>query len=198
MTRSDLSPSRAYNAPSEQAESNRRILDIEALILIAIAIIAAIFVGFSTLCFVIQKDKADTLRLLFLSSVADLGLASIFGSIAPLLANRIIGIESLGWRISAGIAAVIWGISWFAVSRAYWKSGVAASFSSSLISPDHILNVAGILILLWVVILNPSNSATLYTVAMLLLLAFTAGSFVGRAFASNTQDKDDTQGRTKT
>ena len=156
------------------------------------ALIAAIFVGFSTICFVIQRDNADTLRLLFLRSVADLGLASMFGSLAPLLAIRLIGDEDLGWRISAGIAVIVWGISWFGVSRAYWKSGVAASFAGKFLSPDHILNVAGILILAGVVILHPSYSGTLYAIAMLLLLAFTAGSFVGRAFASSTHNKDDT------
>jgi len=163
----------------------------EAYILIAIALIAAVFVGFSTLCFVIQKETADALRLLFLRSVADLGLATMFGSIAPLLANRLIGDEALGWRISAGIAFVVWGISWFGVSKAYWSSGVAASFTGKLLSPDHIINVAGLLILASVVILHPSFSGTLYAIAMLLLLIFTAGSFVGRAFASNTHNKDD-------
>lgn len=159
----------------------------EAYILITIALIAAIFVGFATLCFVIQKDSADALRLLFLRSVADLGLASMFGSIAPLLANRLIGDEALGWRISAGIALVVWGISWFGVSKTYWKSGVAASFTGNLFSPDHMINIAGLLILASIVILHPSFSGTLYAIAMLLLLIFTAGSFVGRAFARNTK-----------
>jgi hypothetical protein len=164
----------------------------EAQILIVIALIAAIFIGFATICFVIQRDDANTLRLLFLRSVADLGLATMFGSLAPLLTIRLIGIENLGWRISAGIAVIVWAISWFGVSRAYWQSGVAASFAGKLLSPDHILNIAGILILAWVLIWHPSYSGTLYTIAMLLLLAFTAGSFVGRAFASNTQNKDGT------
>jgi hypothetical protein len=163
----------------------------EAEILIAIALIAAMFAGFATICFVIQRDDADRLRPLFLRSVADLGLSSMFGSLAPLLAIQLIGIEDLGWRISAAIAAVVWAVSWFGVSRAYWKSGVAASFAGKFLSPDHMMNVAGILILVWVVIMHPSYSGTLYAIAMLLLLAFTAGSFVGRAFSSNNHKKND-------
>lgn len=154
----------------------------EADVLLAIAEIAALFIGLSSIIFVLERQKTNKQRLVFLRSVAETGLAALFGSLMPLQMIRIIGDTALGWRVSAGVAIVVWGISWFGGARSFRDSGVSASFGGKLYSPDNILNLSGLGLLAWAAIGLPPYAGTLYTIAMTLLLALTALTFIARAF----------------
>lgn len=156
----------------------------ETDVLLVIAVIAAVFVGFSAAIVALERVRTSQQELIFLRTVAETGLATVFGSLMPILAIRLIGNEPTGWRVSAILTAMLWVFSWFGGARAYWARGESASFAGTLYSPDNIINVAGLVLLAWAALFMPPYAGTLYCVAMTLLLVLCAVTFVARAFAA--------------
>lgn len=162
----------------------------ETEVLLVIAVIAAGFVGFSAIVVALDRARVSRQKVIFLRTVAETGLAALFGSLMPILAIRLMGSEPEGWRVSAILTAMLWGFSWFSNARAYWVRGESASFAGTLYSPDNILNLAGVALLAWAAVFLPPFAGTLYCVAMTLLLVLCAVTFVARAFASVSPPAD--------
>ena len=161
----------------------------ESGVLLTIAQIAATFVGFSTVYFVFSGDKSNVQRRHFLRSVADTGLATVFGCLLPLFVIGIASDPALTWRLTAALFGVIWVVGWTMDSMKYWKRGMTASFTGKVHSPDNFLNIIGIALLAWTAITAPPYAGTLYVIAVTLLLSVSAGCFVAGAFIGQEQSE---------
>jgi len=150
--------------------------------LLTIAEVAATFLGFSTIFFVLRRDDVPDDRRIFMRTVAETGLAVTFGSLLPFFVHGLTHNAALAWRGSAGVFAVGWIASLVADVRRYHGAGLSATLSGTWYSLDNVMNVVGIGSLLWVTAFGPAVSGALYTIAMACLLLICGASFIAGAF----------------
>lgn len=151
--------------------------------LLAVAEIAAAFVGFSTIVVVFRSRRSELQRLR-LRGVAEIGIAVLVGAFLPILAFGL-GLGDRGpWRWSSLLFAAISLTGWLTWARSVSRAGHPPAFGKRPFAPDFLANITSQTLLWWNVVWPTQRAPARYVAALLALLLIAAMSFVTAAFGS--------------
>jgi len=155
-------------------------------ILVTVAEVAAAFVGFSMVVGVLRPESPDSdIRFSAIRDVAEIGLITVAGSLAPLAVGLFVISEPTLWRICSLGLSMVWlgGVS-FGLMR-YRKLGVSVFRDDpGWSSAAGVFIVTGHLLLWWNVVSPTGPAAGRYVIALLALLTVAGVLFVSATFRS--------------